>query len=178
MTRQEIPGVEWVSGTGDFITIMEGKCNGCGDCISVCIGRCFGLRKKKAYVRKLESCWEMGIRKAKEFLFTGDFIDANEAHRLGVVNRVVPRDKLEEAVMELANKIALMPPVALSLTKKSLNRTQDIQGYTQSMSAHFDIHMLAHGSDETVAFIESAVEKGATGTKAFTELRDGKFKEE
>ena len=45
------------------------------------------------------------------------------------------------------------------------------------MSAHFDIHMLAHGSDETKAFIESAIEKGATDTKAFTTLRDGKFKE-
>jgi enoyl-CoA hydratase len=120
--------------------------------------------------------WEVGIRQAKELLFTGDSIDAREAHRLGMVNKVVPRDKLEETVMELANKIALMPPVALRLTKKSLNRTQDIQGYTQSMSAHFDIHMLAHGSDETKKFIEDAIEKGATGAKEFTEHRDGKFK--
>ena len=120
--------------------------------------------------------WEVGLRQAKELLFTGDSIDAREAHRLGMVNRVVPRDKLEETVMELANKIALMPPVALRLTKKSLNRTQDIQGYTQSMSAHFDIHMLAHGSDETKKFIEDAIEKGATGTRDFTEHRDGKFK--
>ncbi|UCG84027.1 MAG: enoyl-CoA hydratase [Dehalococcoidia bacterium] len=120
--------------------------------------------------------WEVGVRQAKELLFTGDSIDAREAHRLGMVNKVVARDKLEETVMELANKIALMPPVALRLTKKSLNRTQDIQGYTQSMSAHFDIHMLAHGSDETKKFIEDAIEKGATGAKEFTEHRDSKFK--
>ena len=121
--------------------------------------------------------WEVGVRKAKELLFTGDFIDAKEAHRLGIVNRVVPRDKLEEEVMELAKKIALMPPVALSLTKKSLNRTQDIQGYSQSMSCHFDVHMLAHGSDETRSFMEAAMERGATGAKAFAEFRDDKFKE-
>jgi len=120
--------------------------------------------------------WEVGVRQATGLLFTGDSIDAREAHRLGMVNRVVPRDKLEETVMELANKIALMPPVALRLTKKSLNRTQDIQGYTQSMSAHFDIHMLAHGSDETKKFIADAIEKGATDTRDFTEHRDGKFK--
>lgn len=132
-------------------------------------------RMAAAGVELLIEPWEMGVRQAKEFLFTGDFINAGEAHRLGVVNRVVPRDKLEETVMELANKIALMPPVALRLTKKSLNRTQDIQGYTQSMSAHFDVHMLAHGSDETAKFIENAIEKGATDTKAFTELRDKKF---
>jgi len=120
--------------------------------------------------------WELGIRKAKEFLFTGDFIDAAEAQRLGLVNRVVPRDQLDGEVMGLANKIALMPPVALSYTKESLNRTQDIQGYTQSMYSHFNIHMLSHGSDETKAFIEGAISKGATGTKEFTELRDGKFK--
>ncbi len=120
--------------------------------------------------------WEVGIRKAKELLFTGDFIDAREAHRLGMVNRVVPKDKLEEEVMDLAKRIALMPPVAVSLTKKSINRTQDIQGYSQSMSSHFDVHMLAHGSDETRKFIEATLERGVTGAKGFAEFRDEKFK--
>jgi hypothetical protein len=46
------------------------------------------------------------------------------------------------------------------------------------MASHFDIHMLAHGSDEMRELIESATEKGATDTKAFTELRDGKFKQD
>jgi enoyl-CoA hydratase len=119
----------------------------------------------------------MGVRQAKELLFTGDFIDASEAHRLGMVNKVVPRDKLEDMVTELAGKIAMMPPVALRLTKKSLNRTQDIQGYTQALSSHFDVHMLAHGSDETREFIAGVLEKGATDPRAFTELRDEGFKE-
>jgi len=134
------------------------------------------LRMAASGVELLFEPWEMGIRKAKEFLFTGDYIDAIEAHRLGIVNKVVPKDNLEETVMELANKIALMPRLAVSLTKKSLNRTQDFQGYSQSMSSHFDVHMLSHGSDETVKFIETAMEKGATGAKAFTEFRDKKFK--
>ena len=65
--------------------------------------------------------------------------------------------------MELAKRIALMPPVALSLSKRSLNRTQDLQGYSQSMSSHFDVHMLAHGSDETRQFMERTIGRGATG---------------
>lgn len=135
------------------------------------------LRMAASGVELLIEPWEVGVRKAKELLFTGDFIDAREAHRLGMVNRVVPRDKLEDEVMELAKRIALMPPVALSLTKKTLNRTQDIQGYSQSISSHFDVHMLAHGSDEAKAFIEATIAKGVTGAKDFAEFRDKNFKE-
>ena len=58
MAKEAIPGVEWVPGTGDFIKIIEGKCNGCGDCVRVCLGKCFGLRRQKAYVRSLEHCFE------------------------------------------------------------------------------------------------------------------------
>ena len=57
--------------------------------------------------------WELGARKAKEFLFTGDFIDAQEAWRLGMVNHVVPRDQLEAKAYELAGKIAQMDTFAL-----------------------------------------------------------------
>src|SRR6185312_5396549 len=57
--------------------------------------------------------WEFGPRKAKELLFTAGFIDAAEAHRLGMVNRVVPRDSLEEATLALAGEISRMHPHAL-----------------------------------------------------------------
>ena len=55
------------------------------------------LRLTGAGVELLVEPWELGIRKAKEFLFTGDTIDAQEAWRLGLVNRVVPRDELVAA---------------------------------------------------------------------------------
>ena len=54
------------------------------------------LRMTGAGVELLVEPWELGIRKAKEFLLTGDIIDAQEAWRLGLVNRVVPRDELTE----------------------------------------------------------------------------------
>jgi len=48
----------------------------------------------------------IGVRKAKELLYTGDRITPAEAERLGLVNKVVPADKLEEATNELAVKLA------------------------------------------------------------------------
>ncbi len=65
------------------------------------------LRMTGAGVELLVEPWELGARKAKEFLLTGDKIDAQEAWRLGLVNRVVPRGDLESATRELADKIAL-----------------------------------------------------------------------
>jgi len=70
--------------------------------------------------------WEIGIRKAKEFLFTGDTIDAQEAWRLGLVNRVVPRDELTAKVRELADRVALVPPVTAQTVKDTINHTADL----------------------------------------------------
>ena len=59
----------------------------------------------------------MGLGKALEYLFTGDFMEAKEAERLGVLNRLVPADELEKETMALARKIANGPPIAMMLTK-------------------------------------------------------------
>jgi len=64
----------------------------------------------------------VGAHKAKELIFTGDIIDANEAERIGLVNKVVPLDELEEAVQTIAKKIASKSPVAMKLAKTTINR--------------------------------------------------------
>ena len=76
--------------------------------------------------------WEIGFRKAKEYLFTGDWIDAEEAARLGLVNRVVPRDSLEDETMALAKRIAMQDPFAVRLSKYSINLMQDEMGYRKA----------------------------------------------
>src|SRR6266702_4478471 len=81
------------------------------------------LRMTGAAVELLVEPWELGIRKAKEFLWTGDKIDAQEAWRLGLVNRVVARKRLAAETLALAERIALVPPVTASLVKESLNQT-------------------------------------------------------
>lgn len=90
--------------------------------------------------------WEFGARKAKELLFTAGFIDAQEAHRLGMVNRVVPREQLEEATIALAHEIAQMHPHALLMAKRSVNQTLDAQGQHAALQAGFDIHSLGHAN--------------------------------
>lgn len=63
----------------------------------------------------------VGKAKAMEILMTGDFIDASEAHRIGLVNRVVPGGELAEATLTLARKIARKSPLALAAVKAAVN---------------------------------------------------------
>jgi len=64
----------------------------------------------------------VGLAKATELLMTGDFIPAQEAERIGLYNRVVPRGQLEIATRELAEKLAHGPALGLAKTKEMLNR--------------------------------------------------------
>ena len=91
--------------------------------------------------------WVMGARHAKEMLFTGRRFNADEALRLGMVNKVVPRDALDHEVDALGQRIAQAPEFALRLIKRSINRSLDIQGFRTSLAAHFDTHQLSHASE-------------------------------
>jgi len=64
----------------------------------------------------------VGVNKAKELLMTGEVIDAQEALRIGLVNRVVPHENLDEAVMEMARKLASGDTMAIRFTKKAVNQ--------------------------------------------------------
>jgi enoyl-CoA hydratase len=90
--------------------------------------------------------WELGARKAKELLFTAGFIDAQEAHRLGMVNRVVPREELDAAVLGLAREIAQMHPHALLMAKQAVNQTLDAMGQYVALQAVFNLHSLGHAN--------------------------------
>jgi enoyl-CoA hydratase len=90
--------------------------------------------------------WELGARKAKEMLFTAKAVDADEAHRLGMVNRVVPLAELDDAARTLAVEIAQMHPHALAMAKRVVNQTLDVQGQYAAIQSCFDIHNLGHAS--------------------------------
>src|SRR6058998_4277157 len=81
------------------------------------------LRMTGAGVELLVEPWELGMRKAKEFLWTGEPLDAREAWRLGLVNRVVARRRLAAETLALARRIALVPPITASRVKESINQT-------------------------------------------------------
>ena len=88
--------------------------------------------------------WELGHRKARQMLYTGDWVDAQTAHRLGMVNEVVPREELRETVETMAKNIAEKPLFGLKLTKEAINQTQDAQGLWTAQQAVFIMHTLAH----------------------------------
>jgi enoyl-CoA hydratase/carnithine racemase len=68
----------------------------------------------------------VGLKKALEMVLTGDIISAAEAQRLGLVNKVVPNDKLEEATLELAGKLAAKSPLALQIGKAGIYGMMDV----------------------------------------------------
>jgi enoyl-CoA hydratase len=84
--------------------------------------------------------WEMGARKAKEFLMLGDTITAEEGYRLGMVTKIFPTDRLDELTLAFARRIAKLPSVTTLLIKEAVNETQDIQGFTNSLKAGFYLH--------------------------------------
>lgn len=88
--------------------------------------------------------WEVGIRKAKEMLFTSDEIKAEDALRLGMVNQVVPRAELMDQTLAMARKIAKKSRFALKLTKLAANGVQDAQGRAIALRNAFHLHQLAH----------------------------------
>lgn len=88
--------------------------------------------------------WEVGLRKAKEMLFTSDEIKAADALALGMVNKVVPRAELPEAALTMARKIASKSRFALKLTKLAVNGVQDAQGREIALRNAFHLHQLAH----------------------------------
>lgn len=101
-----------------------------------------------AGVQLLVEPWEVGARKAKEMLFTGEVLSADEAHRLGLVNRVVPEARLADEVMALARRIARLPPFAVQTVKKSINDTLDLMGQSRSWEHHFLLHVMAKRTRE------------------------------
>ncbi|HUO64944.1 MAG TPA: enoyl-CoA hydratase [Terriglobales bacterium] len=126
-----------------------------------------------SHVQYFTMPWDLGPRKAKEYLFTGDYVDARTALDLGLVNRVVEREKLAEATLELAQRIALQDPYALKLAKASVNETMDIQGHRRAAEAAFKNYMLTIPHRQALGTYGAAAR--AKGVKDRIATRDQKF---
>ncbi|MFD1814572.1 enoyl-CoA hydratase [Rhodococcus gannanensis] len=95
--------------------------------------------------------WELGARKAKEILFTGRPVTADEAEKVGMVNKVVPREALDTETRALAERIASMPPFGLRQAKRAVNQTLDVQGFYAAIQSVFDVHQTGHGNALSVS---------------------------
>ena len=76
----------------------------------------------------------IGAGRAYEFLLTGDFIDAETALGLGMVSRIVPREKLMAEAQEMAEKMCRKNPMGLRLTKEAINCNLDAAGLEQALN--------------------------------------------
>lgn len=88
--------------------------------------------------------FELGVRRAKQFLFTGGWLSAGAAAAAGMVNEVVPREKLDTRALELAEEIARTNRFTLKLIKQSVNAAQDAMGRKEAMQAAFANHQIGH----------------------------------
>lgn len=94
--------------------------------------------------------FEMPNRIAREFLMVGDRMSAARAYEVGMVNRVVPRERLDDEAEAMARKIAEKSRFALALTKQTLNFVEDAGGRRTALDGAFALHHLAHAHSELV----------------------------
>jgi enoyl-CoA hydratase len=88
--------------------------------------------------------WEFGPRKTKELMLTGDAIEVEEAHQLGMVSKIFPNDELGDRTLEFARRIAALPTMTALLIKESVNQSVDNMGFQNALAACFTIHQLNH----------------------------------
>ena len=105
----------------------------------------------------------IGVARAKEFIFTGDIIDAEEAYRIGMVNRIVPVERLQDEAMEMAAKLAKGPLKAIGKAKSAIHRGLD----SDLMGTLDHVAMVQNGLSDS--------EDHAEGVNAFLEKRKPKF---
>lgn len=90
--------------------------------------------------------WELGSRKARELLYTGCDLTAEECRELGMVNHVVPRAELEAFTLAMAQRIAKRPLIGLRLAKLACNQSLDAQGQTNLLQSAMGWQQVGHAN--------------------------------
>lgn len=106
----------------------------------------------------------VGEKRAKELIFTGNLITATEALELGLVNKIVPQDKLQETVIGIANAIGQHSPVIIKLAKIAVNKSLEAP-LSVGMSYERDLFAMCFGTEDQ-----------KEGAKAFLEKRKPEYK--
>ncbi len=114
----------------------------------------------------------IGQKKTRELLLTGDLVDAVEAERMGLVNRVVAADALAGEVDALADRLARVPPDVMAPTKLMLNRAMDAAGFAAAVEMGLDVQSFVNMS-ETAREFDAIVRRD--GLKAALAWRDRRY---
>ena len=100
----------------------------------------------------------IGVCRAKELIFTSDIITAEEAFKLGMINRVVPEDQLMSTAKEIAKKIATKSPAALKLAKQAINYGMQTSLET-GLKYEYELYSLSLGLEDKVEGVNAFLEK-------------------
>jgi enoyl-CoA hydratase/carnithine racemase len=119
--------------------------------------------------------WIVGPKIAKEIILTGeDRISAQRAREIGMINRIVPADALDDVALEMARNIAVIDPHLVKETKRAINRSIEARGMLGALEQALEIDLLieGQGSPDKAAFMDLARKEGL---KAALAWRDGRF---
>jgi enoyl-CoA hydratase/carnithine racemase len=119
--------------------------------------------------------WIVGPKIAKEIILTGaDRIGAQRAYEIGMINRIVPAEDLDETALRLARHIAAIDPALVKDTKRAINRALEAQGMLEALEAALEIDLAIEGagSPDKVQFMDIA---RRDGLKAALAWRDARF---
>lgn len=120
--------------------------------------------------------WIVGLKKARELLYTGDLIDADEAVRVGMANKVFADDKLEEETFRYARRAATISVEGLKTTKASINTGAEISGFLQALDAGQDLGAILD-STETATYKKFKEVSQREGLTAAIRWRESQFKD-
>ena len=120
--------------------------------------------------------YSVNLANAKELLLTGDTVDAYEAARIGLVNRVVPHDDLMAECERVARKMCLLPQLGVKLTKQAANRALESMGFLDAVKTNVELMTIfdTSTSPEQEEFNAISAEKGL---RAALNWRDARFRE-
>lgn len=116
-----------------------------------------------------------GLKQAKELLLLGEMLDAQEALRLGLVNRVVPGDQLLAEAEAIARKIAALPPRAVRLNKLLVNRTHELAGLFAALDYRADPRVM--GDSRPTEPDPHLTVLRERGWEAFKQSRDARYRD-
>lgn len=115
--------------------------------------------------------WLMGMRRAAEMMLTGDSISGKQAAEFGFANRSYPVDELEDAVLDIGERVAKVPAPLQQMNKRALHRQMEVMGIRAGLRAGTEVQAQAWFTPEVIAYV-GELRKSITGA---LDQRDGKF---
>jgi enoyl-CoA hydratase/carnithine racemase len=120
--------------------------------------------------------WIVGLTKAKELLYTGDMLDAQEALRCNMINKVVPHEALQDETYKLARRILKIAPENVRLTKQAINKTYEMMGLKQALEYNVEVVTIMETTETEVQRTFNQI-KQEKGLRAALDWRDARFKD-